>query len=288
MTRLAVNGVRLEARAAGTGPPLLLLHGFTGRGASWASHLAAFRRRHRTIVVDLLGHGRSDAPTDPARHAVECQADDLAALLARLDAIPADVLGYSMGARIALRLALDHPAAVRRLVLESPSAGIADAGERAARRAREDALAATIEREGIPAFVDRWEAQPIFTSHVALSPAARRRLRAQRLANRVEGLAASLRGAGQGIAHPVGGELGVVHAPALVIAGALDATGRRRAEAVAVALPDARFAIVEGSGHAPQLERPAAFRRLVSAFLDAGAAGAGSEPHRRGADMKEP
>ena len=288
MTRLAVNGVRLEARAAGTGPPLLLLHGFTGRGASWASHLAAFRRRHRTIVVDLLGHGRSDAPTDPARHAVECQADDLAALLARLDAIPADVLGYSMGARIALRLALDHPAAVRRLVLESPSAGIADADERAARRARDDALAATIERGGIPAFVDRWEAQPIFTSQVALSPAARRRLRAQRLANRVEGLAASLRGAGQGIAHPVGGELGVVHAPALVIAGALDATGRRRAEAVAVALPDARFAIVEGSGHAPHLERPAAFRRLVSAFLDAGAAGAGPEPHRRGADMKEP
>ena len=288
MTRLAVNGVRLEARAAGTGPPLLLLHGFTGRGASWAPHLAAFRRRHRTIVVDLLGHGRSDAPTDPARHAVECQADDLAALLARLDAIPADVLGYSMGARIALRLALDHPAAVRRLVLESPSAGIADAGERAARRARDDALAATIEREGIPAFVDHWEAQPIFTSQAALSPAARRRLRAERLANRVEGLAASLRGAGQGIAHPIGGELGVVHAPALVIAGALDATGRRRAEAVEATLPDARLAIVEGAGHAPHLERPAAFRRLVSTFLDAGAAGAGSEPHRRGADMKEP
>jgi 2-succinyl-6-hydroxy-2,4-cyclohexadiene-1-carboxylate synthase len=288
MTRLAVNGIRLETRSAGSGPPLLLLHGFTGRGATWASHLPAFRRRHRTIVVDLLGHGRSDGPADPGRHAVECQAADLATLLARLDAIPSDVLGYSMGARIALRLALDHPSAVRRLVLESPSAGIADAGDRAARRASDDALAATIERDGIAAFVDQWEAQPIFASQAAMSPTARRRLRAERLANRPEGLAASLRGAGQGIATPVGGELGRVRVPVLVVAGALDATGLARAKEVVAALPDARLAIVEGAGHAPHIERPAEFRRLVRGFLDAGQARGRRNAHRQTADMKEP
>jgi 2-succinyl-6-hydroxy-2,4-cyclohexadiene-1-carboxylate synthase len=273
MARLLVNGVRLEVRSAGTGPPVTLLHGFTGRGASWSAHQPGLRRGHRTIVVDLLGHGRSDAPADPARYAVECQADDLAAILARLGHVPADVIGYSMGARIALRLAADHPAAVRRLVLESPSAGIPDPGERAARRARDDRLADTIERGGVAAFVDRWEAQPVFASHAALPEAARRRLRAERLANRAQGLAASLRGAGQGVEPPILGRLRDIHAPALVIAGELDAVGRDRAAAVASALPNARLAIVPGAGHTPHLERPAAFRRLVGAFLDAAPAG---------------
>jgi 2-succinyl-6-hydroxy-2,4-cyclohexadiene-1-carboxylate synthase len=267
MARLHLNGVHLEVRTAGAGPPLVLLHGFTGRGASWSAHLPQLRRGHRTIVVDLLGHGRSDAPSDPARYAVECQADDIAAILARLAAAPADVLGYSMGARIALRLAVDHPSAVHRLVLESPSAGIADPDERAARRDRDELLATTLERDGIAAFVDRWERQPVFASHAALPAPARRRLHRQRLANRPAGLAASLRGAGQGAAPPFLGRLGGVRAPTLVVAGALDETGRQRAEAVAGALPDARIEIIRGAGHAPHLERPAAFRRLVLAFL---------------------
>jgi 2-succinyl-6-hydroxy-2,4-cyclohexadiene-1-carboxylate synthase len=273
MARLLVNGIRLEVRSTGGGPPVILLHGFTGRGASWSAHLPALGRHHRTIVLDLPGHGRSAAPADPARYAVECQAGDVASILARLDAAPADVIGYSMGARIALRLAADHPSVVHRLVLESPSAGIADPVERAARRARDELLADAIERDGIAAFVDRWEAEPVFASQAALPAAARRRLRAERLANRPQGLAASLRGAGQGVGPPLLGRLADLHAPTLVIAGALDKAGRERAETVAAAMPDARLAIVPEAGHTPHLERPAAFRRLVLAFLDAAPAG---------------
>ncbi len=269
MVRLMVNGVRLEVRSAGTGPPVILLHGFTGRGASWSAHLRKLGREHRTIVVDLLGHGRSDAPADPARYAVACQARDVAAILARLCHAPADVVGYSMGARIALRLAADHPAAVGRLVLESPSPGIADPAARAERKAHDERLAETIERQGVAALVDRWEAQPVFASHAALPAPARRRLRAERLANRDHGLAASLRGAGQGVEPPILGRLRDVRAPTLVIAGELDEVGRDRAAAVASALPDARLEIVPGAGHTPHLERPAAFRRLVGEFLDA-------------------
>lgn len=268
MARLHVNGVHLEVRSAGTGPPLILLHGFTGRGAVWSPHLRQLRRGHRTIVVDLLGHGRSDAPADPARYAVECQADDVAAILARLAATPADVIGYSMGARIALRLAVEHPSTVHRLVLESPSAGIADPDERAARRDRDDLLAAALERDGITAFVDRWERQAVFASQAALPAPVRRKLRNERLANRAAGLAASLRGAGQGAGPSLLARLAGVRAPTLVIAGALDETGRERAEVVAAALPDARLEIVQRAGHAPHLERPADFRRLVMAFLD--------------------
>lgn len=279
MTRLALNGARYEARVGGAGRPLLLLHGFTGSAATWAPHLRAFRSSHRTIAVDLLGHGRSDVPLDPRRHAVPAQAADLAALLGRLDATPADVVGYSMGARVALQLVLDHPVAVRRLVLESPSAGIADPAERARRRASDDELAARIERDGVPAFVERWEALPIFASHATLPPAARRRLRRQRLANDAAGLAASLRGAGQGAMEPLHERLGEVRAPTLVVAGRLDQAGTERAAAVAGAIRDARLAIVDGAGHAPHLEQPAAFRRIVVSFLAGGASLPDTPPH---------
>jgi 2-succinyl-6-hydroxy-2,4-cyclohexadiene-1-carboxylate synthase len=272
MTRLEVNGTSLEVRSGGQGPPLLLLHGFTGRGSSWAPHLPALRRSHRTIVIDLLGHGRSDAPANPARYAIERQADDLAGLARALGAPVADVVGYSMGARIALQLALDHPAAVRRLVLESPSAGILEPAARARRRAADEALAGTIEHDGVAAFVDRWAAQPIFASHAALPAAARARLRRQRLGHTPVGLANALRGGGQGTMAPLEHRLGEVRVPTLVVVGSLDRTGRERAEVVAAGIPGARLSVVAGAGHTPHLERPAAFRRLVVAFLADGPA----------------
>lgn len=267
MTRILVHGVRLEARVAGDGPPLLLVHGFTGRGASWAPFLPAFRRSHRTIVVDLLGHGRSDRPADPARYSVERAADDLAKLLDTLDALTADVVGYSLGARVALRLAAVHPDAVGRLVLESASAGIDDPEERRARRERDEVLAGEIVRDGVAAFVAHWEAQPLFASQAALPPAVRDRLRAERLRNQPDGLANSLRGAGQGAMEPLGARLGDVRSPCLVIAGTLDPVGCARAADVARRLPDARLEVVPDAGHAPHLERPAVFRRLVLGFL---------------------
>ena len=271
MSGLDVDGLRWEVRARGTGTPLLLIHGFTGRGTSWAGHAAAFARSFRVIVVDLPGHGRT-ATGDAGRMTVERTAGDLAAILRRLGAAPADVVGYSLGARIALRLAIDHPDVVRRLVLESPSAGIADPVARAERRAADEAVAARIERHGIPAFVAEWEAQPIFATQAALPASRAERIRAIRLANRPDGLAASLRGSGQGTMEPLVGRLGEFRAPTLVIAGALDDRARPRAESVAAGIPGARLAIIDGSGHTPHDERPARFRRLALDFLQEDAA----------------
>ena len=268
MTRLLVDGVRYEVKVGGSGPALLLLHGFTGRGSGWTPHLSALRRVATTIQVDLLGHGNSDAPADPARHAVDRQATDLAEILRRVAGGRADVLGYSFGARVALALAIGNPTAVRRLVLESPSAGIADPQERAARRAADEALAGEIERDGVPAFVERWESQPLFASHSSLSEAARRRLHQQRLRNNAAGLAGSLRGSGQGAMRPIHDRLSSVRAPTLVICGSLDPV-RGRAESVAAGIPGARLGFVEGAGHAVHLEVPAIFRSLVLSFISA-------------------
>jgi len=262
-----VDGLRWEIRVRGSGVPQLLLHGFMGRGSSWGAHAAAFARHFRVVVVDLPGHGRSGIPSEPARASVERSADDLAVILALEDCIPAHVLGYSLGARVALRLAVSHPAAVRRLVLESPSAGPSTEPERVARRAADFDRATRLERDGIRAFVDEWEHEPALASLGRLPVAAAQRLRAERLRNRPAGLAASLRGAGQGSMEPLHERLGAIRAQTLVIAGALDPIGRARAEAIAARIPAARLAIVPGAGHAPHLETPTTFDSLALEFL---------------------
>lgn len=266
MSRIVIDRLRWEVRARGTGQPLLLLHGFTGRGTAWGAHAAAFARSFRVITVDLPGHGRSGTGP-PERMTVERTADDLAAILARLDAVPADVIGYSLGARIALRLAVAHPAVVRRLVLESPSAGLRTEAGRAERRRADEELAAHLEADGIVTFVAEWERQPVFASHAALPPARAARLRAMRLSNSPGGLAASLRGAGQGAMEPLFDRLGGVEAPTLVVAGVLDDRGRPPAEQVAHRIPGARLEIIDRAGHTPHEEQPRGFRRLATEFL---------------------
>jgi len=167
-----------------------------------------------------------------------------------------------------LRLAIVHPGAVRRLVLESPSAGLPTEPERSARRAADAALADRLERDGIEAFVDEWERQPVFASQRRLTAETTVRLRSERLRNRPAGLAASLRWAGQGVMAPLHDRLGEVRAPTLVLAGALDPAGCARADAIAAAIPHARLVVLADAGHTPHLEAPTAFRSLALAFLE--------------------
>jgi 2-succinyl-6-hydroxy-2,4-cyclohexadiene-1-carboxylate synthase len=249
------------------GRTLLLLHGFTGSGASWTDHLDAFAGGARVLAPDLPGHGSNPATPALAAMTVEATADALASYLAAEGALPAVVLGYSMGARIALRMAVAHPEAVERLILASPSAGIPDPRERAARREADEALAERIERDGIADFVTAWERSPVFATHAALDPELLARQRAIRRASDPAGLAASLRAAGQGAMEPLDGRLGDVTAPTLVIGGTLDTVGRPRAEQVAARIPGARLVLLDGVGHTPHLEAPAAFRRLVLDFI---------------------
>lgn len=268
------DGLRLHVSADaadGDAPAVLLLHGFTGSGGTWgplrAALAGAYPTPYRTLAVDLPGHGRSGAPADPARYALDRTADDLARVLDALGVPRAAVLGYSLGGRLALRFALRHPDRLAALVLESASPGVADAAERATRVTADAVLADALERDGVEAFVDRWERLPLWASQAALPAEVRAALRRQRLANDARGLANSLRGAGAGADEPVLGRLGEIRAPALLVAGALDAKYVALGRAMVGALPGARLAVVEGAGHAVHLERPGEFARLVRRFL---------------------
>jgi len=268
MSEVRVNGVRLVCDDTGSGPAVLLLHGFTGTAATWTKQLVSFGRHHRTIAVDLLGHGRSDAVVDADRYGLDRQAADLAALLGALEIPTAAVVGYSMGARIALRLAVDRPRVVETLVLESPSSGIADALARQERITQDERMAADLERDGIEAFSDMWERQPLFASRAAMTPEDRDELRRERTSHDAHALAAALRGGGQGAMEPMTRALGSISVPSLVIAGALDEAGLARARIVADAIPAADLEVFDAAGHTPHLEDADRFTALVSAFLD--------------------
>jgi 2-succinyl-6-hydroxy-2,4-cyclohexadiene-1-carboxylate synthase len=257
----------LNVMDVGQGSPMLLLHGFSGSAHSWSEQMSTWSASHRVIAPDLLGHGGSDAPGDPFAYALERQAADLVRLLDLLEAVPATLVGYSMGARLALVLVQRYPEAVAGLVLESPSAGIADVQDRADRRAADEQLAADLERHGIEAFVDRWEVLPLFASHADLSAEARQRLRAERVQQDPHALAGSLRGAGQGAMTPLHDHLGRITAPVLVVAGAFDTMGLERARAVASGIPRSKLVVIDGVGHTPHLEDPQTFDTVTADFL---------------------
>jgi 2-succinyl-6-hydroxy-2,4-cyclohexadiene-1-carboxylate synthase len=178
---------------------------------------------------------------------------------------------------------LAAPERLTALILESASPGIAGRNERKARAAGDDALADEILRDGIEAFVDRWQAQPLFASQVQLPPAVFERQRRQRLAANPLGLANSLRGMGAGRQEYLLPRLGELTMPVLLVAGALDERYAALARQMASQLPNATIEIIEDAGHAAHLERLADFQRAISRFLESrGSGGAAPAGGARG------
>lgn len=245
-------------------PAIVLLHGFTNTSASWAGVVARLGQRYRAIAPDIRGHGAA-TEARPIGFG-ECVAD-----VAALEPGGFELAGYSLGARLALHVALGHPQRVTRLVLVSGTPGIADDVERAARRDADEQLAARIESMSIEAFADRWAANPLFKRQAPEVAAAARE---DRLRNTPAGLAAALRGLGTGVMAPLWSRLGELRMPVTLIAGERDTKFRKLAERMAAALPDARLAIVPAAGHAVHLEAPA----LVAGAMEDSHAGASKAP----------
>jgi 2-succinyl-6-hydroxy-2,4-cyclohexadiene-1-carboxylate synthase len=224
----------------------VLLHGFTQTRQSWRRTTAALGGRYRAIAPDLPGHGLA-AQRRPASFSA------CAAYVRALADEPCVLVGYSMGGRIALYTALALPDLVQRLVLVSASPGIADAAEREERRRSDDALADRIEAIGIVAFAQEWGAQELFAGQDERVAAA---AHADRLRNTPDGLAAALRGLGTGVMPPLWDRLGELAMPVSLIVGERDAKFRAIAGRMAPAIPGSRVEVVDGAGHAPQLEQP--------------------------------
>ena len=244
----------LWAEREGTGPRLALVHGFTQTRACWGPVADDLAGDHEVVRIDAPGHGRSAT--------VAADLVTTADLLADV-AGPATWLGYSMGGRACLHLALRRPDAVRALVLLGATAGIEDTAERAARVEADEVLARQLEEEGLEPFLDRWLALPLFAG---LSPEAQHR--DARLENDARALAGSLRLAGTGAQEPLWDRLAELRAPVLLVAGERDERFAATAARMAGLIGDrAEVRLVLDAGHAAHLERPQAFLDVVRPWL---------------------
>ena len=257
----------LHAEERGTGPRLVLAHGFTQTSHVWGGMDDDLARDHQVVAVDMPGHGRSAA----VRSTLVDGALQLGAVGGR-----AAYLGYSMGARFCLHLALARPHLVDSLILISATAGIEGSEERLDRLRSDGALADRLDpidadRPGQPVeeFLRAWMDNPMFSG---IEPGADGL--PERLANTGPGLASSLRWAGTGTQLPLWGKLGRLTMPVLVVAGGDDVKfsqlGHRLADAVGAG---ASLAVVPHSGHAPHLQHPALVAGLVRAHLARGSSG---------------
>ncbi len=267
MPELMRAGASVHYEVQGRGQPLFALHGFTGSGRDFLPLAAALRRQAMTITVDLMGHGGSDAPEDPGRYSLTQSAEDVLAVADDLGLETFDLLGYSMGGRVALRTVLRAPGRIHRLVLESASPGIADPRERERRRASDLALAKSIEDDGLPLFVERWMGQDLFRTLRLLPPARLAELREAKLGQRPQGLAGSLRGAGAGVDEDVWARLGEIRQRVLLIGGMEDKKYDGILARMAELVPDARLVRVPRVGHTVHLERPRLYADHVAEFL---------------------
>lgn len=233
---------------------VVLVHGFTQTGRSW-DEVAAALTGVELARVDLPGHGGSAQ--------VRLKFAETAAAIGDAGA-RAVYVGYSMGGRLCLRLAVDRPDLVSALVLVGASPGLVDAGERERRRRSDFRLATDLVECGTEDFLHHWLAQPMFET---LEPRAAEL--AARRTNPPEGLASALRELGTGAQEPLWHRLGELGMPVVLVAGERDAKFVDLARRMAAQMgANARTVFVADAGHAVHLDRPGACAELVQDVVD--------------------
>jgi 2-succinyl-6-hydroxy-2,4-cyclohexadiene-1-carboxylate synthase len=248
------------------GRPLVLLHGFTGAPASWQPLVAAagaLPAPRAAVAVALPGHH----PGSQVVPGFEANVDAMAHALETAGLVGCDVVGYSLGGRAALGLALRHPRLAATLTVIGAHPGLDHDQERRRRIEQDRAWIALLRERGLAAFLAAWEQQPLFATQQQVGVAALAEQQRIRAHHDPEALARSLEHMGLGAMPAYGPRLAELAMPVTWIAGALDekfaGVARAAAEQLAQAGRDVRLALVPGSGHNVPLEQPAALAALL-------------------------
>ncbi|MEH7379659.1 2-succinyl-6-hydroxy-2,4-cyclohexadiene-1-carboxylate synthase [Bacillus sp. JJ1533] len=264
---ISSKGTTYHVKVVGVGIPIVFLHGFTGSLTTWNQVTDNLKSRFQCVLIDLIGHGKSDSPEDYERYQIEKVANDIIHILDILEIPIAHIAGYSMGGRVALVTAILHPTRVASLILESSSPGLQTKEERHSRRQSDELLAKRIEQEGINEFVEYWENMPLFASQKALPEETQQEIRNHRFENKPFGLANSLRGMGTGAQPSYWDRLDEIKFPTLLLCGELDPKFCKIAEEMASSIPNARVEKIVEAGHAIHVEQPDIFGKIVNEFV---------------------
>lgn len=237
----------------GNGPPVTFLHGFTQTGRTWLPVIEALDNRMTSTLIDAPGHGDS---TNGQRTLYET-AQDIAGVMS-----PGALVGYSMGARMALHTALIAPHKVTTLVLISGTAGIDSAEDRQIRRDSDRVLAQHLIEIGVPDFIEEWLALPMFSNLHRGDANIPERLR-----NTAQGLADSLTYAGTGTQDPLWDRLHTLKMPVLIIAGADDHKFVAHAQRLSGLIGESTLHVVANAGHTVHLEQKKVFCEIFRSFV---------------------
>jgi 2-succinyl-6-hydroxy-2,4-cyclohexadiene-1-carboxylate synthase len=241
------------------------LHGFMGSGADWSDAISALDERFYCVAPDLPGHGVSLGLL-PEAYTVEGATRAVLDLLDRFGAARPAIVGYSMGGRLALYLALRHPERCSGLFLESASPGIEDATKREARRRSDEQRAERLEAGDLASILHDWYRQPLFASLAQREDLLQETIEARMHNDPVE-LARSLRGMGTGHQPSLWDDLDALQVPAVAVAGELDEKYARISRRIAGSSPNARAVVIPGAGHNVRLEAPEAYLALLKRSL---------------------
>ncbi|HEK9100630.1 2-succinyl-6-hydroxy-2,4-cyclohexadiene-1-carboxylate synthase [Bacillus pfraonensis] len=265
--KVMLEGVTYEYEVVGSGEPLLLLHGFTGSMETWRPFISSWSQQFQVILVDLVGHGKTESPEEMTHYDIQNVALQMTTLLDHLHIEKAHILGYSMGGRLAITMACLYSERVKSLLLENCTAGLEMEADREARRIKDEQLADRIEFEGIELFVNFWENIPLFATQKKLPNDMKEAVRKERLANIPRGLANSLRGMGTGVQPSWWNQLERLKMPVLLMNGEYDQKFFQILASMKKCIPHAKFVKIDGAGHAIHVEQPQKFGTIVEGFL---------------------
>jgi pimeloyl-ACP methyl ester carboxylesterase len=250
MTRARLNGIEIDYQASGSGPAVLLSHGYSATRHMWDGQHGALGEQHRVISWSMRGHGETESPPDPAQYSADLTVADMRALLAHLGVERAVIGGLSLGGYVSLAFYLAHPEMVRALVICDSGPGYRSADARAAWNQRAQERAVALETRGLEALGKSREVRESLGLHRSaqgLAHAARGML-AQEGSRVIDGLAR-------------------IAVPTLIVVGDQDQPFLAPCEYMAKKIPGARLEVIRGAGHSSNLDQPEAFNRVLLDFL---------------------
>ena len=244
----------------GTGKPLVCFHGFSESGSTWDGIEIP---GYRLIRIDSMGHGRSARPMELQPYELPQMLSDLHRVIYAVAGETYALMGYSMGARLALVYALEHPQEVTHLVLESGSVGIEDRAARQERYLADTALGNRIREQDIQWFSEAWAKLDIFKTQQSLPTKVQQQIQRRRLLNSPHALAFTLEGSGQGSMPYVGHRLSELTMPVCYISGELD----KKYTAIGAQYFGDVHRIVPKVGHNVHVEAPGAYGQILEQFF---------------------
>ena len=261
---IEIENIKYHIEVKGEGKPIICLHGFSEDISTWEFLKL---HGHQLILIDLIGHGKSDKPKNRKYYCLKVMLRHLNKLIFQLVIKNYSMLGYSMGGRIALAYALTYPKEMDKLILESASYGEEGVLNRLKRRRNDSVLAKQIEKNGIEWFTHYWGDLSIFNSQITLPRVIVNEINNRRLANSTIALSNTLKGTGQGKFPCLKGEISKLSMPILYINGEYD----KKYEVVGKKFEKLngciKHVVINGCGHNTHIEDTKTFVKVLNKFL---------------------